>query len=97
MADADTTSQILLNAGFEDVSLCRCDREFRFGMSLEKGVELVMALGPAGEVIRLAGAEAERIRPQIEAALREALSEFATPDGVRALSSTWIVSAVAPA
>lgn len=97
MADADTTSQILLNAGFEDVALRRCDLEFRFGADLNKGVELVMALGPAGEVIRLAGEEAERIRPQIEAALREALSEFETPDGVRALSSTWIVSAVAPA
>ena len=41
-----------------------------------------MALGPAGEVIRLAGDEAERLRPQIAAALREALAEFAGPDGV---------------
>ena len=97
MADADTTSQILLNAGFEHVALHRCDREFRFGMSLDKGVELVMALGPAGEVIRLAGAEAERLRPRIEAALRDALAEFETPDGVRAISSTWIVSALAQA
>ena len=40
---------------------------------------LVMALGPAGELIRLAGAEGERVRPQIEAALREALSEFDGP------------------
>lgn len=96
MADADTTSQILLNAGFEDVVLRRCDREFRFGMDLDKGVELVMALGPAGEIIRLAGAEAEQIRPQIESALREALAGFETDDGVRALSSTWIVTASAP-
>ena len=97
MADADTTSQIMLNAGFDDVALQRCDREFRFGGSLEKGVELVMALGPAGEVLRLAGAEAEKLRPQIEAALRDALAHFDTPDGVRAPSSTWIVSAVNPA
>jgi len=55
-----------------------------------------MALGPAGEVIRLAGDEAERIRPQIAAALREALAEFDGPDGVIAPASTWIVSARAP-
>ncbi len=96
MADADTTSHILLNAGFENVALRRCDIPIRIGRDLDQAVELVMALGPAGEVIRLAGAEAERIRPQIEAALREALAEFEQPDGVSAAASTWIVSANAP-
>ena len=41
-----------------------------------------MALGPAAEVLRLAGDEAERLRPQITAALQEALAEFVSPDGV---------------
>jgi hypothetical protein len=59
-------------------------------------VDLVMALGPAGEVIRLAGAEADQLRPQVEAALRDELSEFVTDDGVRASASTWIVAAKAP-
>jgi len=40
---------------------------------------------------------AEQLRPQIEAALREALSEFVGHDGVRAAASTWIVGAKAPA
>jgi SAM-dependent methyltransferase len=93
MAGADTTSDILLNAGFEEIEFGRCDLEFKIGADLDAAVELVMALGPAGEVIRLAGEEAERIRPQIAAALREALSEFAHPDGVRAPASTWIVGA----
>jgi ubiquinone/menaquinone biosynthesis C-methylase UbiE len=97
MADADTTSHILLNAGFEDVALRRCDIPIQIGRDLDQAVELVMALGPAGEVIRLAGADAERIRPQIEAALREALAEFEGPSGVSAGASTWIVSAKAPA
>ena len=48
-------------------------------------------------MIRLAGEEAEQIRPQIESALREALAEFDGPDGVVADASTWIVSAKAPA
>jgi SAM-dependent methyltransferase len=97
MGDADVTSQILLGAGFEEVSLRRCDLPIETGRDLDEAVDFAMALGPAGEVIRLAGAEAERIRPEIAAALREALAEFAGPDGVRAPASTWIVSARAPA
>jgi ubiquinone/menaquinone biosynthesis C-methylase UbiE len=93
MADADTTSQILLNAGFADVSLRRCDIEIEIGHDIDQAVEFVMALGPAGEVIRLAGDQAEQVRPQIEAALREALSDLAGPEGVWAPASTWIVGA----
>ncbi len=97
MANADTVSEILLQAGFEDVSLSRCDIEFRIGRDLTSGVELMMALGPAGEVIRLSGAEADKVRPAIEAALQEALAEFVREDGIYANSSTWIVAAQTPA
>jgi SAM-dependent methyltransferase len=97
MGDADVTSQILLGAGFEEVSLRRCDIPLQTGRDLDEAVEFAMALGPAGEVIRLAGEEAERIRPEIAAALREALAGFERPDGVWAPASTWIVSARAPA
>jgi ubiquinone/menaquinone biosynthesis C-methylase UbiE len=97
MANADTVSDILLNAGFTGVELLRCDIPILIGRDLDHAVEFVTAIGPAGEVIRLAGNEAEKIRPQIEAALREALAEFVGPDGVVADASTWIVSASAPA
>jgi ubiquinone/menaquinone biosynthesis C-methylase UbiE len=96
MGDADVTSQILLGAGFEEVSLRRCDQPIQTGRDLDEAVDFAMALGPAGEVIRLAGAEAERIRPEIAAALREALADFAGPNGVWAPASTWIVSARTP-
>jgi SAM-dependent methyltransferase len=97
MADADTTTDILLNAGFEDVALRRFDREILIGHDLDHAIDLATSLGPAGEVIRLAGDEAERVRPEIEAALREALADFVRPDGVWGPASTWIVSARAPA
>jgi ubiquinone/menaquinone biosynthesis C-methylase UbiE len=96
MADADVTSDILQNAGFRDVSLQRCDLEFTFGRDLDEGVELVMALGPAGEVLRLAGDQADQMRQQIEAALKQELAEFDQGDGARCRSSTWIVAATAP-
>jgi ubiquinone/menaquinone biosynthesis C-methylase UbiE len=97
MANADTTSDILLTAGFTEVDLRRCDIPIQIGRDLDHAVEFVTAIGPAGEVIRLAGDEAEQIRPQIEGALREALAEFEGPNGVVADASTWIVSARAPA
>ncbi|MSO41962.1 MAG: hypothetical protein EXQ70_08770 [Solirubrobacterales bacterium] len=95
MANADTTSGILAGAGFEDISLRRCEIPIQIGDDLDEAVEFAMALGPAGEVTRLAGDEAEKIRPEIAGALREALEEFAGRDGVIAPASTWIVTATA--
>lgn len=97
MANADTTSEILASAGFEDIELGRCDLDIVAGRSLDEAIDLTMSLGPAGEVIRLAGDEAEKIRPEITSALRESLGNFVGDDGVaRAGASTWIVTAVAP-
>ena len=97
MANADTTSGILASAGFEEISLRRCDLPYTVGRDLEEAVDLTMSLGPAGELIRLAGEEAEKIRPKLVAELSEALSEFEGPDGVTAPASTWIVTARARA
>jgi SAM-dependent methyltransferase len=97
MANADTTTDILLNAGFEDVVLHRSDAPMRLGGDLDEATAYVMALGPAAEVIRLAGSDAERLRPEITAAVRGVLEEYQTGDGVRAPMSTWLVTASAPA
>lgn len=93
MANADTTSDILLNAGFEDVTLRRSDVEMRIGADLDEATAYVMALGPAAEIIRLAGDAAERLRAEIAAAIRHELADYETGDGVRAQMSAWIVSA----
>jgi ubiquinone/menaquinone biosynthesis C-methylase UbiE len=97
MAGADTTSDILLNAGFVDIELRRCDIEIAIGDDLDHAVEFAMALGPAGELIRLVGSDADAIRPKLERELHGALAEFAGPGGVSAPASTWIISARAPA
>lgn len=97
MADADTTSEILLHAGFSDVALRRCDIPIAIGKDVDEAIELVMALGPAGEILRLAGDRAAHLHGRVEQALREGLAEFATDaDGkLRAPASTWIVTATA--
>jgi SAM-dependent methyltransferase len=96
MANADTTSHILLNAGFENITFHRSDRDYLMGRTLDEAVELNMALGPAGEVIRLSGEQAEAIRPALAAEIGDTLRDFVTPEGVIAPSSTWIVAARAP-
>jgi len=97
MADADTTSEILIHAGFTDIALRRCDIPIVIGSDLDEALELVMALGPAGEILRLAGDRAAHLHGQVEVALREGLAEFVTDDDgkLRAPASTWIVTASA--
>lgn len=96
MANADTISEQLKIAGFEGISLRRCDLPLKIGRDLEHAVEFNMALGPAGEVLRLWEDRIDEIRPKIASELREALAELEGQDGVVAPASTWIVGATAP-
>jgi ubiquinone/menaquinone biosynthesis C-methylase UbiE len=96
MAGPDMVSTMLRGAGFERISFERHDCDICIGRDMDDAVEFAMALGPAGEIIRLAGDEGERRRPQVDAALREALAPYARPDGVWAPSSTWLISATNP-
>jgi SAM-dependent methyltransferase len=96
MAGADTTSDILVHAGFADIALRRCDLPILVGNDVDEAMDLVMALGPAGEILRLQGDRAAHLHDKVRDALREGLSEFAGPDGLRAQASTWIVAATAP-
>ncbi len=95
MADADTVSTQLQIAGFSDVALTRCDRPILTGTDIDEAIELVMALGPAGELLRLAGEDAAHLHGEVDAKLREGLAQYLTPDGVYAPASTWIVAASA--
>lgn len=96
MANADTVSEQLKIAGFEEITLRRCDLPLKIGNDLGHAVEFNMSLGPAGEVLRLWEDRVDEIRPKIAGELREALAEFEGPDGVFAPASTWIIGATAP-
>ncbi len=95
MANADTTTDILVHAGYSDIALHRCDIPILIGRDVEEAINLVMALGPAGEILRLLGDRAAHLHGQVHDALREGLSDFAGEDGLRAPASTWIVTASA--
>ena len=93
MAGPDMVSAMLKAAGFSHISFERFDADISIGRTLEDAIEFGMALGPAGEIIRLAGAEAEKLKPRVVSALTEAFTPFVRKDGVWAPSSTWIISA----
>ena len=94
MAGADMVSSMLKGAGYHRINFERFDTDICIGRDLADAIEFAMALGPAGEIIRLAGADGERLKPQVVAALREALTPYVRADGVWAPSSTWFVTAL---
>lgn len=93
MASPDVVGDQLVAAGFTDISFERADVEMRLGRTLEEAIDFALALGPAGEVMRLAGDAGIARRNEIERALHAALEPALTGDGVRAGASAWIVTA----
>ncbi len=96
MAGPDLVSALLRSAGFQRIAFERFDADICIGRDLAEALEFAMALGPAGEIIRLAGDEGARRSPQVLAALEKTLASYVRPDGVWAPSSTWFVSARNP-
>jgi len=96
MSGPDMVSAMMRSAGFTRVTFERFDTDICIGRDLDDAVEFAMALGPAGEIMRLAGADGERLKPEVIAALRETLAPYARDDGIWAPSSTWFVTARNP-
>lgn len=97
MAGPDMVSDMLRTAGFDRIAFARYDTDVCIGRTLDDAVEFALALGPAGEIIRLAGDEGEKRKGRVVAALREILSAHQRGDGIWAGSSTWFVTARNPA
>ncbi len=96
MAGADMVSSLLRGAGYDRIAFERFDADICIGRDLADAIEFAMALGPAGEIIRLAGEEGEKRKPEVVAALRDTFAPYARDDGVWAPSSTWFVTARNP-
>ncbi len=96
MADADMVSGMMRGVGYDRITFERFDTDICIGRDIDEAIEFAMALGPAGEIIRLAEEEGERLKPQVIAALREALTPYLNSNGVWAPSSTWFITARNP-
>jgi hypothetical protein len=97
MASPDLVSDQLIGAGYTDISFTRSDADMLFGRDIADAVEAALTIGPAGEVVRLAGDAAVRRRAEIERALADMMKPHLRDGGVYAASSCWIVTARAPA
>ena len=96
MTDTEAVTQQLRIAGYIDARFERIDAEVLVGRDLDEAVAFQLAIGPAGEVYREAGKQAERCHDQLVAALKDELREFVRPQGVMMNSSSWMVTARNP-
>lgn len=98
MADQETVSGMMKAAGYTGISFRRVDAPVLIGHNIDDAVDFQLALGPAGEVYREAGALAEERREEIRAALAEAIATQKTSEeGIIMPSSSWVISGVNPA
>jgi len=88
-ADPDWVHEILKSAGFKNISLEGVDQKMPLG-KMNDAVAYMMRMGPVAAEIASAN---EIQRASIDAAIRDALSEFDTPEGVMGPCATWIISA----
>jgi ubiquinone/menaquinone biosynthesis C-methylase UbiE len=93
MSSADVTSDILTRAGFTSVAFERHDAPVCIGRDVDQAIQFAMSLGPAGEVMRLAGEEGAKQATAVTEALKAALAPYVKEEGVVMPSSTWIVTA----
>ncbi|MCR9136736.1 MAG: class I SAM-dependent methyltransferase [Alphaproteobacteria bacterium] len=97
MSNEDTVRTMMQSAGYTDIEFQRVDAPVLVGRDVKDAIAFQLAIGPAGEVFREAGERAEEMRPQIEAALAEAImKETKSSDGIVMDSSSWVISGTNP-
>ena len=97
MAGPDMVSDMLQAVGFEKIQFERFDTDICIGRNIEEAIQFALEIGPAGEIIRLAEEEGERLKGEVLIALEDVLGKFIKEDGrVWAPSSAWFVTAYNP-
>jgi hypothetical protein len=91
--DRGAVQQILEKAGWNNVAFERVDAPVLVGANAAEAVEFQLSLGPAGEIIREAGAAAGAKRAIITEELTKLLARYAKPEGIVMNSGSWCVTA----
>ncbi len=97
MANQEMVTKQLEIAGFTGIEFERVDAPLMVGRDPDDAVGFQLAIGPAGEVYREAGKLAEEKHDEVVAAMKAALSEYVTDEGVVMASSWWKITARNPA
>lgn len=91
-ADPERVRGILAAAGYADVALEPVQMTLTIGGGdLDQTVDFLLQMGPTARALRDTTDAA--VVTRVAAAVREALLPYATPDGVRMDSASWIVTA----
>jgi len=96
MAGADMLSDMLRIAGFERMTFQRYDTDICVGRTIDDAIDFAMTIGPAGEIIRLAGEEGRKRTDKVDTALRATFADHLRSDGVWLRSSSWFAMAYRP-
>ena len=96
MANQETVTGMLKSAGYVEPVFERVDAPVLVGATTQDSVDFQLALGPAGEVYREAGALAEQRKDEVQAALSEAIAPFLKDEGIVMPSSSWVITATNP-
>jgi hypothetical protein len=97
MSDETMVRAMMTAAGYDQIEFRRVDAPVLIGKDVSDAVAFQLAIGPAGEVFREAGTEADQKRDQIEAALAEAINrQKIAAEGIVMDSSSWVISAINP-
>ena len=96
MANQEMVTKQLEIAGFADIEFERVDAPLMVGRDPDDAVGFQLAIGPAGEVYREAGKLAEEKHDEVVAAMKAALSDYVTDEGVVMASSSWKITARNP-
>jgi hypothetical protein len=96
LADEATVRDLLAAAGWAEVALERLDADAPIGKTVDDAIAFQLAIGPAGEIMRDAGAVGQAHRADIEADLRAELGGRLAAAGVVLASSSWCVQATNP-
>lgn len=97
MASEQATRTMMEVAGYIDISFERVDAPVLVGNDVQDAIDFQLAIGPAGEVFREAGALAEQKRDDIERALAVAINQQKmSAQGIVMPSSSWVISGTNP-
>lgn len=97
MTNDETVAIMMRSAGYDGINFKRVDAPVFVGKDVADAIAFQLAIGPAGEVFREAGQQAEEKRGQIETALAEAINrQKISAEGIVMDSSSWVISAINP-
>lgn len=92
-ASQKLVTELLERAGFRDITFDRSDGMTLVGRTMDEALDFALAIGPAGEILREAGAAGAHKEAELRAALAEALKPYQGDGGICLPSAAHIIHA----